>query len=123
MRLVDIGQCGLPQPFRTFDRRRLHDGRVNPYTFKQIGEAPVKPFQRSWAGVERNFPLVQLCDLAEIVDPVTMIGMVVSDDNPIDGGQPCCQHLLAKVRTAIHQKPVTTAFDCDRRASTPVARL
>jgi hypothetical protein len=64
-----------------------------------------------------------LGDLPKVVDPVAVIGMVVSDNDPINVSQPGNQQLFAKVRPAIHQQLLTSAFDEDRRSGAPVSRF
>jgi hypothetical protein len=73
--------------------------------------------------MKRNLAPTKLCDLPKIVDPVTMICMVVRNDHPIDFDRSGCKQLLAKVRTAVNQQRLATAFDQDRGARSPVSRL
>jgi hypothetical protein len=53
------------------------------------------------------------CYLPQIVDPVTMVGMIVRDDNAIDGAHIGQQQLPPQVRAAIDEQLLPIAFDQD----------
>ena len=64
--------------------------------------------------MKRHWAPKMLRDLPQIVDAVAMVGMVVSDDHPVDVDQIRRQQLFAQIRPAIDQQPLAAAFDQDR---------
>jgi hypothetical protein len=73
--------------------------------------------------VQGQYTSPNLGYLPQIVDPMTMIGMIMGNDHAIDVGRPGCEQLLAKIRTAIHQQRFAAALDQNRRARPPVSRF
>ncbi len=52
--------------------------------------------------------------LPQVVDPVTMVGMVMGDDDPANVDDVGGKQLLAKVGPAVDEKPLARAFEQDR---------
>jgi len=52
-------------------------------------------------------------DRAELVDSVTMIGVIVGDDDAIQFGYVGREQLLTEVRTTVDQQALSTALDED----------
>ena len=63
--------------------------------------------------MKRDRALQPMGDLSKIVDPVTMIGMVMSDYDMIDGISIGPQQLFAHVRPAVDQQALSIAVDQD----------
>ena len=111
--LVDIGQDRLSQSLFIRDYTRRDHLLIKCHSFKQIFESVLKMFQRIRARVQRNDASSKLRYLPQIVDPMAMVGMVMSNDHTIDVSRPGCEQLLAKIRTAIHQQRLAAALDQD----------
>ena len=52
-------------------------------------------------------------DLAKIVDAMTMIGMIVGNDHPVDIDNLGRQQLLTQIRSAVDEQPLALALDED----------
>jgi hypothetical protein len=55
-----------------------------------------------------------LGDCTQLVDAVAMIGMVVSNDHGVDGGDLGFEKLLADIRATIDEEAASVALDQDR---------
>jgi hypothetical protein len=118
--LVDKVQFCTPQPHRPFDRDRIEDRWIKRRSFKGIAESFPKPTDGIGPRMNRYRAADMMRDLAEIVDAMAMIGMIVRDDHAVDFDQFGRQQLFAHVRPTIDQQPFPIAFDQDRRARSPV---
>ena len=70
--------------------------------------------ERVGTGMERDWPADMLGHLAQVVDTVAMIGMVMGDDHTGKVGRTRVKQLPAQIGTAIDQQSSARAFDQDR---------
>ena len=114
MGLVDEAQCGIADDQCLAKRMRIKHGRIKWRTFKGISEPPGKAGERFRASVERYRGANMLRHLAQIIDPVAMIGMVVGDNHTGQIGGFRGEQLLTHVGTAINQQMLARAVEQDR---------
>ena len=87
----------------TSERLRVDNRRIKRCAVKGIGEALGEALERVGPRVERDRGACVMRDLAQIVDSVAMIGMIVGNDHAGDIGGVGDEQLFAHVRAAIHQ--------------------
>ena len=80
---------------------------------EDIAEPLSQTLEHVCTGIERHRVPDRLLDRAKLIDPVAVIGMVVGDDHAIQSGDVGLKQLLADVRAAIDEKPLSVAFNQD----------
>ena len=86
---------------RKFDR--FGNGSIEAAAAEDVAEPFPQAFENIDAGVERDRFTSHVLDRAEFVDSMTMIRMIVGDDDSIQFGYVGGEQLLAQVGSAVDQ--------------------
>ena len=84
-------------------RYGIEDWRIKRRAFERIAKSTDKPIEGFASRMEGDRPTHVLRDLPQIVDSVTMIGMVVGNDDGCEVRGFGIEQLLAKIGPAIDQ--------------------
>jgi len=79
--------------------------------------------ERKWSGIGGYRLTLLLENGPEIIDAVTMIGMIMRPDYGIDPVDTIVEKLVAQIGRGIHQYSRSRAFYQDRDTASPVLRL
>src|SRR5690606_27578 len=113
----------LNQPNRR-NRPEIDDRPVAVLSGADIGEAPVEPLDVASAGISRHRSSSPEATRSQIVDPVTMLRVIMPPQHGIDPVDVIIEELLAHVRGCVDQyPPAFVAFDEDGNACPPISRL
>lgn len=90
---------------------------------KNIVESPLQRSDNPRVGIDRNIPLPEE-KWADIVHSRGMVGVFMGKEDRIEAGYLVCEHLLAKIRAAIHHAIIPVVIGDHYRYTEPlVARV
>ena len=98
-------------------------GRIARRAGKHIIKARFQHGKGRRAGPDVDRPAHGMEQLAQIIDAVGVIGMIMGDDHRIEMGDARHQQLLAQIRPAIDQHTLAGRLDKARHAAAAVLRI
>src|SRR3546814_11775583 len=90
--------------------------RIAVLAFKGIGEPLCQRRQGRLARIDTYRTSAHMKKLPQVVDAVTMIGMVMGVDDCVDPPDVGCKQLLQPVRAGIDEDPVSVGLHTYRRS-------
>src|SRR4249919_715982 len=107
MRLVYETHHGLSEADMLLDLSAGDDRSVEVRLRKSIFEAQLQLVQYIPARMQRNRSADRLRHGPQLIDAVAMVAMRVRDDHAVKLADLGCEQLLAKVRPAVDQHPLS----------------
>ena len=111
MWLINIAHGNISDFHCAFERVSLANRGIMVMALEGIGKAPLQALERKWTGVTGDRLSGSLKNRPQIINSVTMIGMIMGPDHRVDPVYPVVQKLVAQIGGCIDQYPGGGTFN------------